>query len=68
MWSLWPWKDIESWKQSYDPKTMENFISGVVSGNSVAAKEVTKASAVLARLSILKDSEEAMEKAYGMLY
>lgn len=61
-------QQIESWKQSYEPKCMEKFISGSVSGNSAAAKEVRKASAVLARLSVLKDSTEAMEEAYGTLY
>jgi hypothetical protein len=61
-------EQIESWKQSYEPETMEDFISGSVSGDSAVAKEVRKASAVLARLSVLKDSAEAMEKAYGMLY
>jgi hypothetical protein len=40
-----------------------------VSGDSAVVKEVTKASAVLTRLSILKDSKKArMEKAYGTLY
>ena len=61
-------KQIESWKKSYEPKTMETFISGSVIGDSAAAKEIRKASAVLARLSVLKDSAEAMEKAYGTLY
>ena len=61
-------KQIESWKKSCEPKTMEAFISGSVTGDSAAAKEIRKASAVLARLSILKDSAEAMEKAYGTLY
>ena len=61
-------EEIESWKQSYEAETMEKFISGSMKGDSAGAKEVRKASAVLARLSVLKDSADEMKNAYGSLY
>jgi hypothetical protein len=59
---------IKSWKWSYKPEMMEHFILGSVRGNSPVAKEVRKASAILAKLSILKDNAESMENTYGGLY
>jgi hypothetical protein len=61
-------EEIDDWKQSYEPKRMQTYISDAVMGDSKAAKEVRKASVVLAKLSILKDNAELMEKAYGELY
>lgn len=60
--------DIKKWQRSYDQKKMEKFISTQVSGISMAAQEVRKASAVLARLSVLKDSPDLLQNAYGTLY
>jgi hypothetical protein len=61
-------EQIKKWKRSYKPEMMEHFISGSVKGNSPAAKEVRKASAELAKPSVLKNNAESMENAYGKLY